>query len=69
MPHVGAEYLANFSGNRQLSVQSGAESGAVGVSDAAVDPRLAFITTSWSTIPEAIKVGILTMVRLAADAG
>jgi hypothetical protein len=43
--------------------QSGAESGALGAQNGLFDPRLASVIEAWPTLPEAIKAGIVAMVR------
>ncbi len=52
-----------------VGAESGAQSGAVGAREAVlavpVDPNLAAVVDAWPTLPEAIKVGILAMIRAA----
>ena len=42
-----------------------AESGASGGKSGALDPDLAVVVDVWPTLPDAVKVGILAMVRAA----
>ena len=46
-------------------MESGAESGALRVPQAPFDPELAAVVEAWGTLPEAIKTGIVAMVRAA----
>lgn len=46
-----------------VSVESGAECGALGASGTTFDPGLAVVVDSWPTLPEALKAGIVAMVR------
>jgi hypothetical protein len=43
----------------------GAESGALGHESTAIDPALKSLIDAWPTLPEAIRAGILAMVRAA----
>lgn len=52
-------------GNLEGSGLSAAESGALGARDADPDPELATVIVAWPTLPAALKVGILAMVRAA----
>jgi len=52
-----------------ISSQSGAESGALDVQNAEIDPRLVAIIDAWPALPEALKAGILAMVRTATAEG
>ena len=45
------------------SVQSGAESGADGARQAPHDPQLATVIAAWHILPDAVKAGILAMVK------
>ncbi|TWU06886.1 hypothetical protein CA54_52880 [Symmachiella macrocystis] len=68
MEAAGIEPDPKSSGNRGGGDQSGAESGALNVQNAPTDPDLQVIIDAWPALPEAIKVGILAMIR-AADSG
>ena len=56
-------------GNSGDSFQSGAESGALAAREAPMDPALAAVIEAWPTLPEAIKAGILAMIRAAVAVG
>jgi hypothetical protein len=43
----------------------GAKSGALAPENPAIDPALAALIDAWPTLPEAIRAGILAMVRAA----
>ena len=45
--------------------QGGAKSGALAPESRSIDPALATIIDAWPTLPEAIRAGILAMVRAA----
>lgn len=65
MAGTGFEYPANSSENRGVADESGADSGALGAQVGAIDPELGAIIDAWPTLPDAIKAGILAMVRTA----
>lgn len=46
-------------------ISGSAKSGALTPENAPLDPALAAIIEAWSTLPEAIRAGILAMVRAA----
>ena len=48
-----------------LSVDGGADSGALGGQSCPIDPALASLIGAWPTLPEPIKAGILAMIRAA----
>ena len=48
-----------------LGPESGAECGALGAQGAQGDAGLAAVVDAWPTLPEAIKAGILAIVRAA----
>lgn len=52
-------------GKTQVTNQSGAESGALGAREAPIDPELAAVVEAWPALPDAIKAGILAMIRAA----
>jgi len=59
----GTEHPRDTPGNSPISIQGGAESGALGAREAAVDPSLAAVVEAWPKLPDGIKAGILAMVR------
>jgi hypothetical protein len=60
---TGFELPTENAGNADLSLQSGAESGALGAQGGAIAPELRAIIDAWPTLPEPIKKGVLAMVR------
>jgi hypothetical protein len=48
-----------------LLAQAGAESGALTPTSPHIDPALTALISAWPTLPEAIRAGILAMVRAA----
>jgi hypothetical protein len=62
---MGIEHPSNPLENSPLSAQGGAESGALALTNHAIDPALASVIRAWPTLPEAIRAGILAMVRAA----
>jgi hypothetical protein len=60
---AGIEPSANFQGNPTIVALGGAKSGAL----AATDPDLAALIDAWPTLPEAIRAGILALVRAAQE--
>jgi hypothetical protein len=59
----GSELPLNSSGNEGFPDESGAESGALDAEIEPKDPELGAIIDAWPTLPEALKAGILAMVR------
>jgi hypothetical protein len=68
--------LAEVNGNRtqqhntnpakklqQMAIVGGAESGAVSARVALSDPDLTAVVNAWPTLPDALKAGILAMIR------
>jgi hypothetical protein len=51
-----------------VSGDSGAESGALDAENGPKDAELGAVIDTWPTLPEAIKAGILAMVRTAGGA-
>ena len=52
---------------RDVEDVSGAESGAVGAEKALIDADLAAVIDAWPNLPEAIRAGIVAMVRAAVE--
>jgi len=48
-----------------VSIEGGAECGALGAQTGQIDPDLQAIIERWPTLPEPIKAGILAMIRAA----
>jgi hypothetical protein len=63
MAGTGFEAPLENTGNSSGSDQSGAESGALGAREAPLDPELAVVVDAWPALPDAIKAGILALVR------
>jgi hypothetical protein len=57
------ELPQEYTGNQQVGYHSGADSGALAAQTTDQDPGLALVAKAWSKLPEAIKAGILAMVR------
>ncbi len=64
----GNRTAAPNSGDTGVGAESGAESGALGAREAPIDPGLAAVVEAWPALPEAIKAGILAMVRAVGPA-
>lgn len=60
---AGVEPPSNSTGNPPLENENGAECGAVGAQIDGFDPDLVAVVEAWPGLPEAIKTGILAMVR------
>ena len=65
MAGTGLELTPDSSGNSSAATQSGAECGALGALSGPFDPDLAAIVEAWPSLPEALRAGILAMVRAA----
>jgi hypothetical protein len=65
---MGIESPANSSDNDTVSISSGAKSGANDSQNGRIDPDLARVVERWDALPEAIRAGIVAMVK-AASAG
>jgi len=61
----GLELPPKTSGNVEVSAESGAECGALGAREARIDPDLAAVVDTWPKLPEAIRVGVLAIIRAA----
>ena len=62
----GTEYTPYSSGNTDVSESCNAESNALSTGGV-IDPELQAIFDAWSTLPGAIKAGILAIVRTARE--
>jgi hypothetical protein len=62
---TGLEPLTKSTGKSPTSQSSGAESGALVAGEAQSEPRLSAVVEAWPMLPEAIKAGILAMIRAA----
>ena len=73
MAGTGLEPPLSNTGETSIPSESGAESGALGAQkpafDAFADPELARLIEAWPTLPDAIKAGILAMVKAAGGEG
>jgi hypothetical protein len=65
MEAAGIEPLASSTGKTAHCPQGGAESGALGTEVAQVDPGLVAVIQAWPHLTEAIRAGILAMIRAA----
>jgi hypothetical protein len=65
---MGIETPANSLGNNTVSPLGGAESGAKTTKIDRNDPDLALVVERWDNLPEAVRAGIVAMVK-AASAG
>ena len=65
IPPRGLEPATRSPENFTNPAPSGAKSGALDPQVRAIDPALATLIYAWPTIPEAIKAGILAMIRAA----
>ena len=67
METKGLELPQDFPDKTIVSDLGGAESGAPPAPTAISDPDLAIVVTAWPDLPEAIRAGIVTMVRTVND--
>jgi hypothetical protein len=65
VPPRGLETPANSPQNSTNPAPGGAKSGALDAKTPAIDPGLAVIIDAWPKVPEAIRAGILALVRAA----
>jgi hypothetical protein len=70
---TGREHLAKPAGNPHISSKRGTESGTLGDDSAPrpikADPDLASVIAAWPNLPEAIRTGIVAMVKAAKSPG
>ncbi|MDZ4781549.1 MAG: hypothetical protein SGJ19_14965 [Planctomycetia bacterium] len=66
IPPAGVEHSPDSSQKTGIRVESGAESGALEARQSTIDHNLATVVEAWPRLPEAIKAGIVAMVRSAA---
>jgi hypothetical protein len=62
---MGIEPHALSPDNSTNPAPGGAKSGALTIENLAIDPSLAALIDAWPTLPDAIRAGILAMVRAA----
>jgi len=67
VPPDGAEHGPKSSGKQGVGNPSGAECGALGAREAPIDPELVAVVDAWPKLPQAIRAGILAMIRAAGD--
>jgi hypothetical protein len=67
MGDEGLEPRTKSTGKNANSQSSGAECGALGARGAEFEPILAGVVEAWPKLPEAIKAGILALIRAAAE--
>jgi hypothetical protein len=65
---AGIELPQESAGNWSAAEQSGAKSGALDKQNGPFDAELAEVVQAWPNLPEAIRAGILAMVRAARGA-
>jgi hypothetical protein len=65
----GNRIYAENAGKTGVPLQSGAETGALDTEKPPIDRDLAAVNEAWPTLPEAIKAGILAMIRATGSAG
>ncbi len=58
---------SGITGKTANSGQGAAESGAVGARNRTHDPELAAVVAAWADLPEAVRAGIVAMVRAASN--
>ena len=63
MDAAGIEPTMQNTGKTGFSKQSGAECGAVGAQNTAMDPDLVTVIERWPTLSEEVRRGIVAMVR------
>ena len=63
MAGTGLELPPENAGKTGVLDQGGAESGALGAREAPLDADLAAVVDAWPALPDAIKAGILAMIR------
>jgi hypothetical protein len=62
---TGSRTSVNFSKKTRYSQCRGAKSAALGPKETPIDLGLKTVVEAWPTLPEAIKAGILAMIRAA----
>jgi hypothetical protein len=66
LPPRGVEQAVNSSKKTRYSQCRGAKSGALGPKETPIDLGLKTVVEAWPTLPEAIKAGMLAMIKAAA---
>jgi hypothetical protein len=62
---MGIEPPARYPKNSTNPVPAGAKSGALEVIKPDIDPALASLIVAWPSLPEAIRAGVVAMVKAA----
>ncbi len=63
MPPEGLEQSGFSPGNKRIGAKGGATGGAVDPHSCSIDPNLQLIIDAWPALPEAVKAGILAMIK------
>jgi hypothetical protein len=66
---MGIEPTQHSPENSKNPAPGGAKSGALDLTKPAIDPALATLIDAWPTLPEAIRAGILALMRAAGGSG
>jgi hypothetical protein len=69
MAGTGFEPAQESPGNSPSAIQSDAKSGAFGAEYCPCDADLAVVVEAWPSLPEALRAGILAMIRASRSAG
>ena len=69
MAGTGFELPQESPGNSTIANQSGAKSGALGAQNDPIDAELAEVVQAWPGLPDALRAGILAMIRAAGRVG
>jgi hypothetical protein len=64
---MGIEPNANMLGKTRILGEGGAKSGAPEAKLPAIDPALAALIEAWPTLPEAVRDGVVAMVKAVSD--
>lgn len=66
MGRAGLEHTHDSPGNTDILSLGGAKCVALSAAHPSADPSLALIGTAWHRLPEAVKAGIVAMVKASA---
>ena len=66
-PPRGVETTPSFPGNKALSEEGGAESGAVAAPGAEIPPDLAMVVSAWPHLTEEERKAVLAIIRAAGQ--